>query len=98
MEKQTRLLSKPFPDSRAIPNTIPSMHDVFLLVADFGSEPDTCRSAPLPHYQLPSFLAQSHSRRGSPFFWGVAQPSTSVYLPYFQIHSLHNSKSHLIHE
>jgi hypothetical protein len=24
-------------------------------------------------------------------FWGVAQPSTSVYLPHFQIHSLHNS-------
>jgi hypothetical protein len=67
------------------------MHNVFLLVADFGSEPDAWRSAPLPHYHLQLSLAQSHSRHCSPFFWGVAQPSTSIYLPYFQIHSLHNS-------
>jgi hypothetical protein len=51
------------------------MHDVFLPVADFGSEPDTYRNPPLPHNHFrslkhtrvvgsPFFLARSHARHG----------------------------------
>jgi hypothetical protein len=46
------------------------MHDVFLPVADFGSEPDTGRNPPLPHNHLRSLL--KHTRvMGSVFFWRI---------------------------